>query len=144
MTIISITLMTRLSGHVCSRRYFRVNELSGLLNRLLVDLWKSVSALFVQTSEISGLSEPGLTNHHCILQLLVQVISFRDFLTFFSGTNNICVLIYSFCIYPYNEIHLHVLCSFLRECYTVQREVTLIRHFGSKTKTDLIWLLQLI
>ena len=28
-------------------------------------LWKLVPALFVQTSEISGLLEPGLTNHHC-------------------------------------------------------------------------------
>ena len=36
------------------------------LNRPLVRRWKSVPTLFVWTSEISGLSEPGLTNHHCI------------------------------------------------------------------------------
>ena len=47
-------------------RYFRINEISGLLNRPLVRTWKSVPTLFVRTSEISGLSEPGLTNHHCI------------------------------------------------------------------------------
>ena len=46
-------------------RYFWINELSGLLNRPLVRTWKSVPTLFVRTSEISGLSEPGLTNHHC-------------------------------------------------------------------------------
>ena len=40
--------------------YFRINE---LLNRPLVQTWKSVPTLFVRTSEISGL----VTNHHCIL-----------------------------------------------------------------------------
>ena len=40
-------------------RYFRIN------NCPLVRMWKSVPTLFVQTSEISRLSEPGLTNHHC-------------------------------------------------------------------------------
>ena len=49
-----------------SGRYFRINEFSGLLNRPLVRTWKSVPTLFVRTSEISGLSKPGLTNHHCI------------------------------------------------------------------------------
>ena len=49
-------------------RYFRINEFSGLLNRPLVQKRKSVPALFVRISEISGLSEPGLTNHHCILK----------------------------------------------------------------------------
>ena len=48
------------------RWYFRINEFSGLLNRPLVRTWKSVPTLFVRTSEISGLSEPGITNHHCI------------------------------------------------------------------------------
>ena len=47
-------------------QYFRINDFSGLLNRPLVRTRKSVPALFVRTSEISGLSEPGLTNHHCI------------------------------------------------------------------------------
>ena len=46
-------------------RYFRINKFSGLLNRPSVQELKSVPALFVQISEISGLSEPGLTNHHC-------------------------------------------------------------------------------
>ena len=46
-------------------RYFRINEFSGLLNRLSVQERKSIPALFVRISEISGLSEPGLTNHHC-------------------------------------------------------------------------------
>ena len=50
-------------------RYFRINEFSGLLNRPLVRTWKSVPTLFVRTNEISGLSEPGLTNHLCILQV---------------------------------------------------------------------------
>ena len=44
-------------------RYFRINEFSGLLNRPSVQKRKSVPALFVRISEISGLSEPGLTNH---------------------------------------------------------------------------------
>ena len=47
-------------------RYFRINEFSGLLIRPLVRTWKSVSTLRVRISEISGVSEPGLTNHHCI------------------------------------------------------------------------------
>ena len=47
-------------------RYFRINKFSGLLNRPLVWTWKSVPTLFVRTNEISGLSEPGLTNHHWI------------------------------------------------------------------------------
>ena len=46
-------------------RLFLVDH-SGLLNRPLVWTRKSVPTLFVRTSEISGLSEPGLTNHHCI------------------------------------------------------------------------------
>ena len=33
-------------------------------------LRNSVPALFVRTSKISGLSEPGLKNHHCILLAL--------------------------------------------------------------------------
>ena len=47
-------------------RYFQIKKFSGLLNRQLVQMWKSVLSLFVLTSEISGLSEPGLTNHHCV------------------------------------------------------------------------------
>ena len=47
--------------------YFWINEFSGLLNRQSVQKQKSVPALFVQISEISCLSEPGLTNHQCIL-----------------------------------------------------------------------------
>ena len=50
-----------------SSRYFRINKFSGLLNRPSVQERKSVTTLFVRISEISGLSEPGLTNHHCIL-----------------------------------------------------------------------------
>ena len=46
--------------------YFRINKFSGLLNRPSVQKRKSVPALIVRISEISGLSEPGLTNHHCI------------------------------------------------------------------------------
>ena len=46
-------------------RYFRINEFSGLLNCPSVQERKSVTALFVRISEISRLSEPGLTNHHC-------------------------------------------------------------------------------
>ena len=46
-------------------RCFRINEFSGLLNRPSVQKRKSVPALFVRISEISGLSELGLTNHHC-------------------------------------------------------------------------------
>ena len=47
-------------------RFFRINKFSGLLNRPLVRTWKLVPTVFVRTSEISGLSEPGLMNHHCI------------------------------------------------------------------------------
>ena len=50
-------------------RYFRINEFSGLLKHPSVQKRKSVPALFVRISEISGLSEPGLTNHHCMLIL---------------------------------------------------------------------------
>ena len=46
-------------------RYFWINEFSGLLNRPIVWTWKSVPTLYVRTSTISGLSEPGLTTHHC-------------------------------------------------------------------------------
>ena len=56
--------------------YFRINEFSGLLNRPSVQKRKSVPALFVRISEISGLSEPGLTNHHCIyMQWLINIVS---------------------------------------------------------------------
>ena len=51
-----------------SGRNFRITEFSGLLKRPSVQKRKSVPALFVRISEISGLSEPGLTNHHCIPQ----------------------------------------------------------------------------
>ena len=46
-------------------RYFRINKFSGLLNCPLVRTRKSVPALFVRISETIGLSEPGLTYHHC-------------------------------------------------------------------------------
>ena len=50
-------------------RYFRINEFSGLLNRPSVQKRKSVPTLSVRISEISGLPEPGLTNHHCIYKV---------------------------------------------------------------------------
>ena len=56
--------MIRLSGHVCSRpkipdkRVFRITE-----SPIGPDV-EIGSRIFVRTSEISGLSEPGLTNHH--------------------------------------------------------------------------------
>ena len=56
-------------------QYFRINEFSGLLNRPSVQERKSVPALFVRISEISGLSEPGLTNHHCTFVLLSVHVS---------------------------------------------------------------------
>ena len=46
-------------------RYFHIKVFSGLLKRPSVQKRKSVPALIVRISEISGLSEPGLTNHHC-------------------------------------------------------------------------------
>ena len=46
-------------------RYFQINEISRWLNRPLVRTWNSVPTLFVRISKISGLSEPGVTNHHC-------------------------------------------------------------------------------
>ena len=51
-------------------RLFPVNisgltSFPGLLNRPSVQERKSVPELFVRISEISGLLEPGLTNHHC-------------------------------------------------------------------------------
>ena len=48
-------------------RYFWINEFSGLLNHQSVQKRKSVPALFGRISQISELSEPGLTNHYCIL-----------------------------------------------------------------------------
>ena len=52
-------------------QYFRIIKFSGLLNRPWVQEQKSVPALFVRINEISGLSEPGLTNHHCTLLSLL-------------------------------------------------------------------------
>ena len=58
--------MIRLSGHVCSppkvpdKRVFRITESP------IGPCIEIGSRTFVRTSEISGLSEPGLTNHHCI------------------------------------------------------------------------------
>ena len=45
-------------------RYFRIDKFSGLMNRPLIRMWKSVLTLFVRTSETSRLLEPGLMNHH--------------------------------------------------------------------------------
>ena len=42
-------------------------DISRLLNRPIARTWKSVPTLFVRISEISWLSEPRLTNHHCTL-----------------------------------------------------------------------------
>ena len=56
-------------------QYFRINEFSVLLNRPLVWTRKSVHALFVRTSKISGLSEPGLTNHLCSLKNYLSEIN---------------------------------------------------------------------
>ena len=56
-------------------RHVRINEFSGLLNRPSVQERKSVPALFVRISEISGLSEPGLTNHHCIGNNQLSVVT---------------------------------------------------------------------
>ena len=56
-------------------RYFQINELSRLLNPQFVWMWKLVPTLFVRTSEISGLSEPGLTNHHCISAFAADCVS---------------------------------------------------------------------
>ena len=44
---------------------------SGLLNHSLVQTWKSVPTLFVWTSKIFGLSEPGLMNHHCTVHVFI-------------------------------------------------------------------------
>ena len=48
-----------------SGQYFWIYKFYGLLNRPLVRTWELVPTLFVGSSEISGLSEPGLMNHHC-------------------------------------------------------------------------------
>ena len=50
-------------------------------------MWKSVPTLFVQTGEISGLSQPGLTNHHCtsgVMCLDVKVLEFQSLQVIFS------------------------------------------------------------
>ena len=52
-------------------RYFRINKFSGLLNRPSVQERKSVPTLFVRINKISRLSEPGLTNHHCTVYMLI-------------------------------------------------------------------------
>ena len=65
--------MIRLSGHVCSRpkvpdkRVFRITE-----SPIGPDV-EIGSRIFVRTSEISGLSEPGLTNHHRQYQTLWRI-----------------------------------------------------------------------
>ena len=62
-------------------RSFRINEFSGLLNHPLVRTWKLVPSLFVRTSEISGLSEFGLTNHHCtIYPKTKKVLGYTSFI----------------------------------------------------------------
>ena len=62
-------------GTFVPRRYFQIDEFSGLLNRPSVQERKSVPTLFFRISEISGLSEPGLTNHHCIWYVLSKFLS---------------------------------------------------------------------
>ena len=57
---------------------FRINKFSRLLNRPLVQTWKSVPTLFVRISEISGLSDPGLTNHHCKHVLQMSCMWIKD------------------------------------------------------------------
>ena len=47
-------------------QYFRIKEFSALLIRPSVQKRKLVLERFVRISEISGLLEPGLTNHHCL------------------------------------------------------------------------------
>ena len=85
--------MIRLSGHVCSRpkvpdkRVFRNTE-----SPIGPDV-EIGSRIFVWTSEIYGLSEPGLTNHHC------TYIAF-DWCTFefqvpcisFTGNIHVCMI----------------------------------------------------
>ena len=70
--LVPFTVMIRQSDTFAPGWYFRINEFSGLLNRLLIQKQKSVTTLFIRISEISGLSEPGLTNHHCILYIFLH------------------------------------------------------------------------
>ena len=72
---LSNTVMICLSDTFVPSRYFRINEFSGLLNCPSVQKQKSVPALFVRISEISRLSEPRLTNHHCMLFLIIVLKS---------------------------------------------------------------------
>ena len=53
--------------------YFWINKFSRLLNRPLVRTGKLVPTLFVRTSEISGLSEPGLMNHQCSHKIFLKL-----------------------------------------------------------------------
>ena len=96
-------------------RYFRIKEFSGLLNRRLVLTWKSVPTLFVRTSEISGLSEPGLTNHHYIKSQ-------------FSSCNYIAEV-------GCSSLHLHKFLQCKR--FSLSKKVTLHWLYTSKVKVKL-------
>ena len=51
---------------ICPQNFFPDPEREVPVYGSKLTLRKSVPALFVRTCEISGLSESGLTNHHCI------------------------------------------------------------------------------
>ena len=69
-------------------QYFRIEEFSGLLNSPLAQTWKLVPTLFVRTSKISGLSEPGLKNHHCMLNYDLYQFSLKKLVTDLKMLNN--------------------------------------------------------
>ena len=77
-----MSLILHISGNL-SPKFFSGSgtRISGLSEQLTFR--KSVPKLFVRTSEISGLSEPGLTNHHCIYMqkciYLLFMFSYYDY-----------------------------------------------------------------
>ena len=61
-----MSLILYIFPEICPQNFFPDPEREFPVYRSKITLKKSVPELFVRTSEISGLSEPRLTNHHSI------------------------------------------------------------------------------
>ena len=84
------TVMIRLSGHICSQSIFRDKQVFRITEShiYLVRTLKSVPTPFFQTSEISGLSEPGLG----IITVEVFVIGLGQISSIFSWNRKLSML----------------------------------------------------
>ena len=65
------TVMIRLSRHVCSQSIFPDERVIRITESPISPDVEIGSHTFFRISEISGLSEPGLTNHHCTLHFII-------------------------------------------------------------------------